>query len=61
MAVLLVHGLARHAENPGDGLPRPALGTGTVDVGGLELLEQSPQGGDGPETDLGLLAVDVSG
>jgi hypothetical protein len=59
--VLLVHGLAGHAEGPGDGLPGPTAVAGLADVGGLEVLEQPPEGGDGPEADVGVIAVDLAG
>jgi len=47
--VLLVDRLPGHAEDLRDLLPGPAVFPGVVDLERLELLQQSAEGGDGPE------------
>src|ERR1035438_6802001 len=54
--VLLMHGLLADPELFSDRLPGPALGPGVVDLQGLEHLDQRPQGRDGGQADLGVLA-----
>jgi hypothetical protein len=49
--VLLVDGLSTDAQFGRDLLPRPALDAGASDLYGFELLQQPPQGGDGPQPD----------
>jgi hypothetical protein len=48
--MLPVNGLLGDAETLGDVLPRPTSLTGRGNLFGLELLGQSAQTGDGPQT-----------
>jgi hypothetical protein len=51
--VFLVDGLLGDAEAAGDVLPGPALGSGVVDLEGLQHLKQAAQGGHRPQAELG--------
>ncbi|KOX28604.1 hypothetical protein ADL06_13495 [Streptomyces sp. NRRL F-6491] len=49
--VLLVDGLAAHAQLGRDLLPRPALGARTAYLNGFQLFQETPQRGDGTQSD----------
>ena len=45
--MLLVNGLARHAQRLGDLRPGPALSQGTLNLGVLDAIRKAPQRDDG--------------